>query len=124
MHLRLGSDGSLSPPLFLITSMNPIPALQEALRARVYTAVPPAGTNERALALTVIFSVSLVLVMLSLVVRVWKGEFWLFRRKNMGAGTFLHPHPLTTYLVGITFFLGGQFSSSLATVCSQLMGSE
>jgi hypothetical protein len=53
---------------------NPFTAIQATLRADVYPAAP-GDTQARAIALLVLFSLALILVVLSLGVRVWRGNF-------------------------------------------------
>ncbi|KAL8279866.1 hypothetical protein RQP46_007716 [Phenoliferia psychrophenolica] len=84
---------------------NPSLALLDALRS--FFARPPSSVTSQLIALSIIFALLEVLIIISLVRKVRGGEFWVFRILVTSRGSYLHPHLGISWQLCTVVFLAG-----------------
>lgn len=129
--LRLVFLPPLASPTFPLTSAlprdcwihswmsvsNPVPALRAQLASHLYLINKSSSYNLQLYLNSGLLAASLLCVLASLVIRWFRGTFWVFRRITTASGTWILPHPMIFFLIWESLFLIGEWLGN-ETPCS------
>lgn len=115
--LSLSPSASPSATMALDQATNPFAAARAALVSQFFV-TPPPSFRPMVFALSAVHAVTLLVTLAALLLR-WragtKGDcFWFIRIVATEHGRFIHPNPITLWLVCSSLFLAGAYHSALS----------